>query len=394
MKILYVSSYAPERDGIGDYTAGLAGAVDTRGHDVRVVAVKAADGAPPEVIGSLPRTRAQARELRERIENWNPDVVHVQFAVATYGGRVPALLRLMNELRDVRARRVVTLHEVTRDTASLRVAGRALYRRIAEWGDVALVHTKAARDTLSGPVGFDAERVALVPHPRRELPHAAISQAALRERHGLRDARVLLALGFVHVDKGLPDLVEALDLLTADSESGDVRLVVAGDVRTRAAAFKPFEWRDRAHLLLVRRAIRRAGLQDRVVLTGYVPEGEMKPWLELAEAAVLPYRRIEQSGIASLAASAGTPVLASEVGGLGREFSGERWQYPARDPERLAGVLRDFLNEDAGARRPTVTEGQSPNLGAVADATLALYGAPAGPLPRTAPETREVAHVA
>src|SRR5215207_8017320 len=184
MKILYVSSYAPERDGIGDYTAGLTGAVDARGHDVRVVAVKPAAGAPPEVIGSLPRTRSEARDLRSRIEAWQPDVVHVQFAVATYGGRVPALLRLMNELRGLRARRVVTLHEVTRDTASLRAVGRALYRRVAGWGDVAIAHTRAAYDTL-GAIGIDVARVARVPHPRRELPHGTVSHAALRERHGL-----------------------------------------------------------------------------------------------------------------------------------------------------------------------------------------------------------------
>jgi glycosyltransferase involved in cell wall biosynthesis len=388
MKILYVSSYAPERDGIGDYTAGLAGAVDARGHDVRIVAVKPAGEAPPEVIGSLPRTRSEARDLRARIEAWQPDVVHVQFAVATYGGRVPALLRLMSELRGLRARRVVTLHEVTRDTASLRAIGRALYRRIAGWGDRAIVHTRAAHDTLAA-IGVGAGRVARVPHPRRELASGTVSPAALRDRHGLRSARVLLALGFVHVDKGLPDLVEALDLLSADPRLDDVRLVVAGDVRTRAAAFKPFEWRDRAHLLRTRRAIRRARLQDRVVFTGYVPDGEMQPWLTLAEAAVLPYRRIEQSGIASLAASAGTPVLASQVGGLGREFSGERWQYPARDPERLAGVLRDFLTAGADERRPAATEHLSPNLGAVADATLGLYGAPT-----EVTRDREVAHVA
>jgi glycosyltransferase involved in cell wall biosynthesis len=382
MKILYVSSYAPERDGIGDYTAGLAGAVTERGHDVRVVAVKPAARAPAEVIGALPRNRAEAVALRDRIETFDPDVVHVQFAVATYGGRLPALLRLLSALRDPRARRIVTLHEVTRDTASLRFAGRALYRRLADWGDVAIVHTRAAHDALTGAIGFDPERTALIPHPRRELPRAEISDAALRDRHGLRGTRVLLALGFVHVDKGLPDLIGALDLLARDSAHDDVRLVVAGDVRSRSAAFKPFEWRDRAHLLLIRRMIRRAGLEDRVVFTGYVPDGQMRPWLNVAEAAVLPYRRIEQSGIASLAASAGTPVLASEVGGLGREFSGERWQYPARDSERLAAVLSDFLRTDPLERHPAQTHDLSPNTGAIADATLALA------------EPKEVAHVA
>src|SRR5437763_7091735 len=143
------------------------------------------------------------------------------------------------------------------------------------------------------------------------------------------------SFGFIHVDKGLDDLVVALSRLPRD-----VRLAVAGQVRRRSGPFKPFEWRDRLHLRRVRRLIRRHGLGDRVAFAGYVPEGDVRAWFELAEAAVLPYRRIEQSGVANLAAAAGTPVLASEVGGI-TEVGDPRWRFPARDPERLAAVLAD-----------------------------------------------------
>jgi glycosyltransferase involved in cell wall biosynthesis len=106
------------------------------------------------------------------------------------------------------------------------------------------------------------------------------------------------------------------------------------------------------------------------VFAGYVPEGEVRAWFELAEAAVLPYRRIEQSGVANLAAAAGTPVLASEVGGI-TEIGSPRWRFPARDPERLAAVLTDFLA--AGERRDGHAHGQ--DLDAFVAATLAIYEA-------------------
>jgi len=46
MRVVYVSPYPPQRDGIGDYTAALAEATRGHGHDVAVVA--------PEDIWSVP----------------------------------------------------------------------------------------------------------------------------------------------------------------------------------------------------------------------------------------------------------------------------------------------------------------------------------------------------
>src|SRR5439155_6166411 len=281
VRILYVSAYPPAVDGIGDYTAALAGAVRDDGHAVRVVTARPVAGAPNEVLGGLPRSRRALAELLERIDAWDPDVVHVQFAVAMFGTRLRALVRLMAGLRARRATVVVTLHEVTRDTGSLRAAGRAIYRRVAGLADRVVVHTEQSRAALTGPVGAAVEPV-VVAHPRRELPTATASASELRARHGLGAGTVLLSFGFIHVDKGLDDLVDALARLGRR----DVRLAVAGTVRRRQGVFRVFELRDRAHLRRVRRLIRRCGLDDRVVFAGYVPEGEVRAWFELAAAAV------------------------------------------------------------------------------------------------------------
>lgn len=369
MRILYVSPYAPERCGIGDYTAAFARTARGMGHQVGVVSASGTDGAPEEVVAALPKSWRDVDLLCDRIHGWDPDVVHVEFAVASYGMRLPVLLRLLHVLRAQRPQVVVTLHEVTRDTDSLRAVGRVIYRRVAELADRVVVHTDSALETLTGPVGADDTPADLVPHPRAELPKPTAAVDELRSRYRLGDARVLLAFGFIHVDKGLDDLINALHLLP---RTEDVKLVVAGDVRRRSGPFRFFELRDRLHLRRVRRLIARHGLGDRVVFTGYVPSGEIRTWFELAEAAVLPYTRIEQSGVANLAAAAGTPVLASRVGGLVQDGSDPRWSYPASDPQRLAGVLADFLSQRDKA---AALQEPAPELSAVVKTTIDLYGA-------------------
>ncbi len=375
MRILYLSPYPPARDGLATYTAALAGAVRAEGHTVGVIAARSIDGVSDDVIGVLPLAPARLEALRAHIEAWNPDVVHVQFTVAAFTTRVPALLRLLDALRPLRARVFVTLHEVTGDTALLHAVGRAIYRRVTEVADAVIVHTHTSYRELTSRVGAVPARAFVLPHPRMELPAATTTPGELRDRYGLGGTRILLFFGFIHVDKGLDDLVRALHLLQSSQGEAveDVRIVVAGSVPVRQGPGKPYEIRNRLYLARIRRSILRWGLTERVVFTGYVPAGEIAAWFRLAAAAVLPYRRSEQSGVASLAAGAATPLLISDVGGLAEMAGATRWSFPPRAPEQLARTLACFLRE-SHPRAPKVRDDlTAPGVAEVASKTLSLY---------------------
>jgi len=386
MRVLYVSPYPPARDGIGDYTCALATAMRSLGHDVAILVPRAVPDCPADVIGVIGWRSGHHRALAlDCIATFRPDVVHVQFAVAAFGARTIALLRWLAAVRRARPVPViVTMHEVTRDTRLLGAVGRVLYRRLARSCDRVIVHTKAASAVLCGPVGAQSAKVAVIPHPAGRPPTGDVQPAELRARFGLGDARILLVFGFVHVDKGLQDLVGALGVLRRSGAASldGVRVVVAGAVRRRYGPMRAFEARDRLHLRRALRLARRAGVRDRLVLTGYVPDAEVAAWFRAAEAAVLPYRRIEQSGVASLAIGLCVPVLASRVGGLDDLFGDSRWTFPARHPERLAGTIADFLGslphpqpEPEGIAQAERGE----ELAVVAAATVALYDRAAQP---------------
>ena len=379
VRLLFVSPYPPARDGIGDYTRELVSGLRVLGHDARVVSARGAAESPPEVVEGLPGSAAERAALSRMLETWRPDAVHVQFGVAAFGTRTGSLMRL---LRMVRARQVpvvVTMHEVTRDTALLGAPGRFLYRRIAAQADRLLVHNGPARKMLVEQLGVDPRRVEVVPLPTPELPPAELSPEALRVAYGLGPARVLLAFGFIHVDKGLGDLVDALSRLRARRPDlfDAIRLVVAGAVRPRRGPFRVFELRDRLHLARVRRRLRVRGLDDAVVFTGYVPAGTVRPWFELAAAAVLPYRRIDQSAVASLAAAAGTPVVASTAGALSERTP--RYAFPPRAPDRLTDALERFLDDAASGSIEAPAPHRQADSSTVIERTLSAYlvaGAP------------------
>ncbi|MGD0556926.1 MAG: glycosyltransferase [Streptosporangiaceae bacterium] len=365
MRILFVSPFPPARDGIGTYTQALMGALEARGHETQVVVPRQQEG---DALGHLGDLAA----LNEAVRDWSPDLIHVQFAVAAYGTRTWTLLSWLRQIRTVPV--IATMHEVTRDTASLRAPGRALYRKLAAQCQHVIVHTRNASETLTRRLGLREASVSVIPHPEARPPRAVSTPEDLRERYKLDDLEVLLAFGFVHVDKGLDDLVMALRIV-GPSSLENVRLVIAGTVRSRRSLFRVFELRDRLHLARVLRMARRSGLGDTLVQTGYVPEADVAGWFQAASAVMLPYRRTEQSGVASLANAFGVPVLASTAGGLGEQYAASRWTFPPRSPEKLAEVLSRFLStspQDRASRRMAVAD-----MDSIVEATLSVYEIPA-----------------
>ncbi len=367
-----ITPYAPDRDGLADYSAMLSASLRLGGHDVRVLSAATRGASPPEVIGSVPRTPWRVARTARAVTDLAPDVVHVQFCVAAFSTACPALLLLLRRVAGTGTRVVLTCHDISRDVASLGRLGRYFYRSLAEAATVVVVHTSTARAVVAEVAGPAVSSV-VVPHPVPELPPATTQAAELARAFGVTGRRVLLAFGFIHVDKGLADLIRAADLLrrARGTEVDDVCIVVAGAVRRRRGMFRIFELRDALHLRRVRRLIARLGLERVVVFRGYVPRGEIKPWFELAHAAVLPYRRIEESGVANLARRAGTPVVATDVGELAAVASEPDWSCPPRSPASLARSIELCLN----ARRPELPELGPRAIDDVVASTLALYRA-------------------
>lgn len=376
MRILFVSPFPPARDGIGTYTQALMAALRARGHETRVVVPRPQEGQSSDVLGTLGGGHPDLAVPGDAVRSWSPDLIHVQFGVGAFGSRTRALLSWLRLIRATGPVPVVaTMHEVTRDTALLRGPGRALYRRLAAQCDHLIVHTRSARASLTGQLGVPEAKVTVICHPEARPPAVVSSAADLRGHFGLGQADVLLAFGFVHVDKGLDDLVRALRIVRRSGTPSldQVRLVVAGTVRPRQGLFRLFELRDRLHLARVLRMARRGGLEDTIVRTGYVPEADVAGWFHAAAAVVLPYRRIEQSGVAGLANAFGAPVLASTAGGLGEHYSGSGWTFAPGSPRELAAVLARFLAAPPAERAWTGGRTAAADMDSVVDATLGVY---------------------
>jgi len=189
-------------------------------------------------------------------------------------------------------------------------------------------------DARTTPSGWPTphRHVALPAHHAlwRELP----SRAEARQRLGIADEQpVALCFGFVRPYKGLDVIVDAWALTTQPC-----LLVIAGEW-----------WPDAAPL---RAQIAASAAHARIMVHDhYIANEHVATYFAACDVVLLPHRSGSVSGVATLAALSGRPVITSTTGAIG----GEATVFATVDgatPARWAAALDDFCRQQP---RPTAS---------------------------------------
>lgn len=217
------------------------------------------------------------------------------------------------------------------------------YRRIYRQFDFVFVHFERNRIEFLSTFDLDPRRVEPIVHGNEtifdELADPDLDPLRLRERHGIGpDEPVVLFFGTLSRYKGIDVLLESFPAIR---EASGARLVLAG---YPLAGFDLDAHQKRARAL---------GMDDAVTwIPHYVPNEEVKAWMQLAGVLVLPYRAIYQSGALQTALTFGVPIVASSVGGMEDVLAHEKTGLLVRpeDPDALAQAVTRLLEDRQLAR--------------------------------------------
>lgn len=351
MRICFISSYPPDKEGVGVFTRRLVEQLAATGDDTFVLTFHSRRRAPsPSVRSALSANPLRMLALYHTLVSLSPDIVHVQYATPIYRLYSPVLwllLALYKWKSGSRSKFVVTYHEVKREIDVLRLLGSVYYRLVSRMFDMIFVHTTEARDILVRKCGVPASRVTVVPlgvYPSN-VHNSSVDK--LRIDLDLGSKNVILYFGYIHVDKGIQYLIHAFKLLLMyrPRSKTDSVLLIAGSVRSRSGLFKFFELLDWVYLLKLRMLIRRFGLRDMTRVVGYVDDASVGSLFECARTVVMPYTKVEQSGVLNLALGAGRPIVASDIGGLRETLRNAGVLVPPRDPGAIAGQIAQLLDD-------------------------------------------------
>jgi glycosyltransferase involved in cell wall biosynthesis len=395
-RLLVLTSNYPrwEGDSTTPFVLHLNQQLAARGWAVDVLAPHAPDAARDEVLGDVPihrfrYLRPEAAQtvcyqggalvnLRQNRSNLVklPALVGAEWATVVQRLRrgaydaVHAHWVLPQGLVGVLATRrvpvVVTVHGgdvFALDQAVLRATKRFAFRRAAavtvnsSATERAVLDLARPRRLARIPMGIDVDP-----------PVDAALVARLRAEHWT-DAGPLVALvGRVVEEKGVFDLIAAVDLLR-DRLPG-LRVVVLGEGQDRARAEADVAARD---------------LQDQVRFVGWVDSAEVPAWLAAADIVAAPSRTApdgwtEAQGLSIVEAMAAErPVVATDSGGIGDAVEHEVTGLLVGEgrPDELAAALQRLHDDPVLADRITRTgralAAAEFSAGASADAFSALF---------------------
>jgi glycosyltransferase involved in cell wall biosynthesis len=220
---------------------------------------------------------------------------------------------------------VVTVHDLSFarfpelvDTASL--AYRTLVPRALQRAAKVLTPTRAVADEVGSRYGVSGDRLVVTPLGVDESWFTAADEGPVT---GM-PAEYVVAVGTLEPRKGLDVLLDAYRLLAAGSADVPPLLLVG-----------PQGWGPGLDI---------SGLDDdRIVLTGFVPQATLRRLVAHARVLVFP-SRYEGFGLPVLEALAcGTPVVASDVPAVSEVLGGHGRLVPPGDDEALAAALETAL---------------------------------------------------
>jgi D-inositol-3-phosphate glycosyltransferase len=242
-----------------------------------------------------------------------------------------------------------TLDRVKAEASPEEVEADAPHRRaeaeasIIRCSDTVLASCSVEAAQITELYGADPARIRIVAPGVDHAFFAPGDRTQARRAIGLAGpGPLLLFVGRIQPLKGVAVAVQALASLGADH--ADARLVVVGG---------PSGPQGDAEVEHLETLVDQLGLRDRVIFVPPQPHELLSTYYRAADVCLVPSRS-ESFGLVALeAAACGTPVVASDVGGLRSLIDHGRTGYLVEDPspEQFAAWVRQILAEPLLAER-------------------------------------------
>jgi D-inositol-3-phosphate glycosyltransferase len=314
-----------------------------------VLAQAGADGLRYDVLHShYWLSGAVARELRR---HWGIPIVHVAHTL----GKMKNAVAQRPEEREPEQRIAVETE-------------------IVHSADALIAATPAEQEQLIQLYGADPARIRVISPGVDTTQFYPIPKAQAKERIGIcPDGYTILFVGRIEPLKGIDNLLQAIALVAEkhpELRAGMCVPIIGGDAECICGD---------TEMMRLQTLREELGIGDIVTFLGAKDQDTLPYYYAAAEMVVMP-SDYESFGMVALEAMAcGTPVIASDVGGLAFLVRQGRTGYrvPARDPKALAEKITRLLTDEGLRRRigqRATCWAQTYAWPRIADRIEALYG--------------------
>jgi glycosyltransferase involved in cell wall biosynthesis len=204
--------------------------------------------------------------------------------------------------------------------------------------DHLFVHTDGMKQQMTSEFHIPERKVSVIPFGiNNTVPDTGLSGAEAKSRLNLSSSdKVMLFFGNIAPYKGLEYLIAAFSALLEIDRS--YRLLIVGRPKGPQSY-----WNE------IRQTIANSNIDDRVIQKiEYIPDEDTELYFKAADALVLPYAQVFQSGVLFLGYNFGLPAIAADVASLKNEIvEGETGLvFKAQDPSDLANKIDEYFKSE------------------------------------------------
>jgi D-inositol-3-phosphate glycosyltransferase len=205
--------------------------------------------------------------------------------------------------------------------------------------DRIFVHTEKMKDELIEQFGVKGSAVKVIPFGiYSSLPDTELTPAGAKKRLGLTSQeRALLFFGRIVPYKGLEYLLAAFEKLYA--RNPNYRLLIAGE------PMKGYE----DYLTEIQRTIDGSSWRERVIRElRFIRDDETELYCKAADALILPYKHIFQTGVLFVGYTYGLPVIGADVGSIREDVIEGKTGYVFKpgNVAHLANMIEAYFESD------------------------------------------------
>lgn len=189
-----------------------------------------------------------------------------------------------------------------------------------------IVMSDKVKDDL---LDFDPDKPNIFsPHPLYDNFGESVSKEEARDALGLdKEGKYMLFFGIIRDYKGLDILLQAMN--DEKIRKGGIKLVVAGEFYTNPKPYLDY--------------IAEKQLDNVVMKTEFIPDGEVYKYFSAADIVVQPYKHATQSGVTQIAYHFNKPMIVTNVGGLPELVPDKKVGYViSPDPSQIVDAITRF----------------------------------------------------
>jgi len=257
-------------------------------------------------------------------------VLHYQFFRFRFEPVFMLLLRLL------RVRIVLTAHNVLPHEKSK--FDYSLMSFAYKSSNIIIVHSSFIKKKLLGSFNVPESKIKIIPHGNFDtyLPSKLPLKKDSRNMFNLSDEdNVLLFFGYIREYKGLDLLIDALSRIQSGVDRVP-KLIIAGNPHTEDLKNKYLE------------KINELDLNSNVIFHHYfIPSEKIADYFTAADVVILPYKRIDHSGIIHLAYTFEKPVIATRVGDFSEIIKNGETGYllDENNAENLSQIIIEIFKD-------------------------------------------------